>query len=395
MKLLTTTSTGARDLRFDTLRGLMLVMIAVDHIGAGLRMVTDQPVGFASAAEGFVFLAGLMAGLVFTKTARRRETAAGGAETGNPLGYRHDTAAALAAEARRRAGRVYLYHLGSFAGAWVLLRGLAACTGHIATTEPALFYTHPALALILGPLLLYQPGLLDILPMYCVFLLVTPLILRAAAAGDGGWVIALSVTLWVLPQFGWLDYPAPGGLWNFGSFNLFAWQLPFVGGVLIGRAGVLGRTLARPLSAPLLAAALGLGGFLLGVRHGFWPGPWSAGTLASLVNRNNLGLLRLLNFTLLACLLARAAARQPRWFTSAPLALLGQHSIVVFAFQTVAILLVLAQENLLGSQLYLWLATLAVLAGQFPVAAWHARRTPRRAPASGRADMPGASAATP
>src|SRR4051812_24501978 len=52
----------------DTLRGVLLVLMAINHIPSDLRAVTDHPLGFMSAAEGFVFMAGLMAGYVYTRS---------------------------------------------------------------------------------------------------------------------------------------------------------------------------------------------------------------------------------------------------------------------------------------------------------------------------------------
>ena len=57
-----------RDLRIDTLRGLMLVIMMVTHIrwfAIPTAWTTYQPIGFVTAAEGFVFLSGLVAGIVY------------------------------------------------------------------------------------------------------------------------------------------------------------------------------------------------------------------------------------------------------------------------------------------------------------------------------------------
>ncbi|RJS93382.1 OpgC domain-containing protein [Salinisphaera sp. Q1T1-3] len=47
------------DQRVDTLRGLMLVIMTIDHLGP-LSRFTMEPFGFVSAAWGFVFLSGYM-----------------------------------------------------------------------------------------------------------------------------------------------------------------------------------------------------------------------------------------------------------------------------------------------------------------------------------------------
>ena len=74
----------------DALRGLMLTVMAVNHVPSELHTVTDHPFGYMSAAEGFVFLSGLMAGLVYTKR------------------YLKAGAEALQDGCAKRAGQIYL-----------------------------------------------------------------------------------------------------------------------------------------------------------------------------------------------------------------------------------------------------------------------------------------------
>src|SRR6266850_5514249 len=54
-----------RDRRLDALRGLMLVIITIDHLPSAFAAFTYQSLGFVSAAEGFVFLSGYVAGMVY------------------------------------------------------------------------------------------------------------------------------------------------------------------------------------------------------------------------------------------------------------------------------------------------------------------------------------------
>src|SRR5580693_1644014 len=54
----------------DFLRGICLLLMTVDHLPLTLvRKFTWQTFGFFSAAEGFVFLSGLVSGLVYGRTA--------------------------------------------------------------------------------------------------------------------------------------------------------------------------------------------------------------------------------------------------------------------------------------------------------------------------------------
>jgi OpgC protein len=59
-------SPGGRDTRIDTLRGLFLVLMTFDHLPYHpLLRLTMQSLGFVSAAEGFVFVSGLVSAGVY------------------------------------------------------------------------------------------------------------------------------------------------------------------------------------------------------------------------------------------------------------------------------------------------------------------------------------------
>src|SRR5208283_3971240 len=111
--------------------------------------------GYVTAAEGFVFLSGLVAGRVYTRYSA--------AESGALLWRR----------ALTRAGFIYSFHVLTF----LILFGLAVLfsvkTWGLETWTPR-FYEHPVSALLMGITLTYQPEGLDILPMYAVFILTVP-----------------------------------------------------------------------------------------------------------------------------------------------------------------------------------------------------------------------------
>jgi len=92
----------ARDLRFDTVRGILLVVMAINHVGSDLSVALYQPLGFVSAAEGFVFLSGILTGRL-----------------DHPFGNDFD---ALASRAWRRARRAYLWHVVGIILVWLWVR---------------------------------------------------------------------------------------------------------------------------------------------------------------------------------------------------------------------------------------------------------------------------------
>ena len=60
-----------RFIEFDVLRGVLLLMMSVDHSPSSLRRFTDQPLGFFSTAECFVFVSAFLAGMLFRKRAEK------------------------------------------------------------------------------------------------------------------------------------------------------------------------------------------------------------------------------------------------------------------------------------------------------------------------------------
>src|SRR5271165_1744391 len=87
---------------FDILRGVLLLMMSVDHSPSSLRRLTDQPLGFFSTAECFVFVSAFLAGMLFRKRAEK-------------IGF-----AAARSSSIQRAGRIYRAHLVTLAFAFVL-----------------------------------------------------------------------------------------------------------------------------------------------------------------------------------------------------------------------------------------------------------------------------------
>ncbi|HPE74072.1 MAG TPA: OpgC domain-containing protein, partial [Candidatus Competibacter sp.] len=59
-----------RLLEIDALRGLLLVLMVINHTPSPLRTLTNQPLGFVSAAEAFVFVSACLCGLVFGRRLR-------------------------------------------------------------------------------------------------------------------------------------------------------------------------------------------------------------------------------------------------------------------------------------------------------------------------------------
>ena len=251
----------------DALRGLFLVWMTLTHLPTHFSDLVNQPFGFVSSAEGFVFLSALLVARLYIRKAAEDESA-------------------LRAKLWKRALRIYGYHVILLALAFTVAAAFAVTTHRLALTNLLNFYlAHPVTAIVGSLLLIYCPPLLDILPMYVIFLLLSPYIL--AFATRRGWkpLLALGTFVWLLAQFGlraWVHALVVGvthlriPLQETGAFNLFAWQLIWLLGMWIGarsadpppEGGLPFRHLPR--YAYPVAAVICL--FFLGVRHD-WLGP--------------------------------------------------------------------------------------------------------------------------
>jgi len=344
---------SGRDLRFDTLRGLFLVLMTINHLPTELREVTDQPLGLFTAAEGFVFLSGLLAGWVYTRK------------------YRSVGPEGLWLASTNRAKSIYRWHVADLLSCFVLVQLTEHLFGFCSPAVPQLFFHHPIEALGLGLSLLYQPGLLDLLPMYCGFVLLLPVVIRSLENGRRFHVLAVSALAWLAVQWAPPIDGAPLYPIHTGSFNLFAWQFLFVAGVVVGHARVSGfAQVARPSKWVLAAAGL-LALYCLGVRHLHWGSLWPDATFGVLLNKPALGLLRMADFGAVAYLVAALAERFPALATSRTLSLLGRHSLPVVAVQSVAIMTLLQFPALFSTGTSRTLIAAAVVGLLFAVARVH------------------------
>jgi hypothetical protein len=347
----------------DAVRGILLLLMALTHLPTGLNPYADQPLGFVSAAEGFVFLSAFLVGSIYSRQLVER-----GIET-------------VRSRLWKRARRLYGYHLGLVLFAFTVVAAIAHF-GHSQALHNFLmvFFRAPGWATLSAPFLLYQPPLMDILPMYIVFLALTPLLLQFVAR-RGWWpLLTMSLLLWVAAQLHigrWLSgtlvssgYPLPREAWS--SFDWFAWQLVWVAGLWLGsgrrslslssapqRTAAAAPTrpsiaMAAALAAPIagtagpttptraraawwrrgstyaLLAAIGVATVLLFARHHIGGFLADLDVNAPVVNKWRLGPLRLANFALLGFIVHRLLLPALRWLRIAGLELLGRSSLQVF-----------------------------------------------------------------
>jgi len=310
-----------RRLELDAARGFMLVWITLTHLPTIASVVANQPFGFVSAAEGFIFLSALFSGRIYFRIAQR------------------DGYPAMRSRLWMRTLRLYAYHAALLCFAFVVDVRLAAHGNRPGLHNLLDFYfaVGPKQAIIDAALLIYRPPLLDILPMYILFLLLTPVVLTLASRIGWKPVLAVSFLVWLAAQFGLrvaaynllvhtfgLQVP----LNEMGSFDLWAWQFLWVTGLYCGVRWAKKDLPVQAWAKRVLVPAVVIVPVLLALRHavghGIELGIWEVS-----FDKWHLGGVRLIDFAALAALLIRfQSVVKP--LVVRPLVLLGQASLQVF-----------------------------------------------------------------
>jgi len=301
----------------------MLVVMTIDHFGGPIADVTRQTIGFVSGAEGFVFLSGFVSGIVYGQYARRDPQL-------------------MVRNVRKRASIIYLVHIAilSFVGLVFLANSIYA--EYWVKVAP-LFRGHPIQAMLLGAALLYQPRYLDILPMYVVFLLLIPFVIRQFEKGRAPIILSSSALLWLSVQFRLPTYALHGLISgtdiNLGYFDIFAWQVLFVFGSWFGYRRAVNPASSAAADVTIIWLSLIATVLFFLARHEFVVIPDV--NIAMATDRATLAGVRLLNFIVIAVLVGSLTKRYSRFFNVKWLAFLGQHSLQVFSYHVVVLYLLM------------------------------------------------------
>jgi hypothetical protein len=231
------TDPSSRDSRVDLLRGMAIVFVVVNHLGMTslFQLLTQEAVGFVSGAELFVLFSGLVVGMVYGPRAKE--------DFGSVVDL-----------TSRRAGKLYVTALAVLIGVFLISllpvfqtdtlttfvdqgTGGAGHTGAGRTYDlyagMESLFQFPVPPQVLPAILLLQfgPWQFNVMGLYVVLLLVSPLILAALNRGKAVWVLAAALAVYVV-----------GAVTRFrilpsqfeDSFPLLVWQVLFVIGLVAG-----------------------------------------------------------------------------------------------------------------------------------------------------------------
>lgn len=319
---MTQTTMSKRDTRIDVFRALALLTIFVNHVpGTIYEWFTHKHFGFSDSAEAFVLISGISVGLAY----------------GNKFFGQNKLAISL--KLLRRSATLYSAHILTTLTSLAIF--IAAATFF---HRPEFLYVNnipsllkdPAQSLLGLVTLGHQLGYNNILSLYLVLMVCTPLILFLANKSLN-LLLLLSFSLYLCSGLYGIaphNYPTKG-VW---FLNPLSWQFLFVIGIAATIYVKKGQKLpSHPL---LFFAALGyLVVSLFWVRFNWW---WINPTMGLPItltgfNKTFLSLPRLLHIMALAYVLIRLApiTRLTKVATNNPLAILGKHSLAVFVSGTI------------------------------------------------------------
>lgn len=320
-------NTFRRDPFVDNLRGIFHLVMVVDHLPFVLpgvfTLITGlfEVAGYITVAEGFVFLSGFVSGLVYTRLKREK----GGS--------------ALWRKILLRAVQIHVSYVLAAVSLLALIKMLGPSNMEWHSWNQ-LIDTSLTEASVKVALVLVQPTFLEILPMYCLFLLLTPILLDQIERGRCLRVILVSVLIWGAAQLGLRNalfhLLPPHVSVSPGYFNAFGWQILFVSGLVCGHKTWTARGPWLPTRRELSAIAI----MTICVCFILHRGYLGLRMPDSLIDRSPLGPLRLINFFAMAFLLCKFRTRTEKYISWGGLAFLSRHSLPVFAFHLIPIYLV-------------------------------------------------------
>ena len=305
----------------DALRGLFLVWMTLTHLPTHLSDLVNQPFGFVSSAEGFVFLSAMLVATLYIHQAA-------------------EDSDGVRSKLWKRALRIYGYHLIMLAVVFTVVAAFAAHTHRAAIYNLSEFLSRPPATAIIGSLLLiYCPPLLDILPMYVTFLLLTPYILNVAVRRGWNVILIVSGVVWVLAQFGmrtWMHFLVVHAthlhipLQETGLLTFLPGRPIWVLALWLGAKSAQGENPLSKLPGWVFPLSGAICLFFLGVRHDWLGAHLTQESLGLSLDKWQIGPLRVLNLFAFSCVVYWSRKYLTPMVLVEPLLTLGKASLEVF-----------------------------------------------------------------
>ncbi|CEO40740.1 OpgC domain-containing protein [Photobacterium kishitanii] len=318
----------------DSIRGLLLLLMTINHliwVSGGysiIQNVTLQPLGQFGAAECFVFISGLLAGVIYSRDSLTNQQ--------------------ITTKAFHRAFSIYRYHVSCLLVVFVwffIASQLLPSALPILQQSAHNVIESPIETLLASAVLVNQPSYFDILPLYIVFMLLLPFLVRGYRKGLGWLIISISIGIWFFsstinatvlqPLF---DIVFSNFKLQLSYFNIFAWQLLFVSSSLLGFMLQNKILHWRHPVLTVLAVIIAVG--IFAAHHGaFVSYGINRWVLYSYADKPELGWLRTLNIAVWVYLIAVIIQRNPSALHIKALSYIGRHSLRVFSWQIVVVYL--------------------------------------------------------
>lgn len=224
---------SGRDLRLDALRGWCALAMVIDHFGGAswLYVFTGGNTFFASAAEGFIFLSGLLVGQIYGARIAR------------------DGLASVQLRLLGRAATLY----GMTIGLTFLFIGLS----RFASMPWLQDETPVSPKLVVSLITLHHTYyLVDVMLLYTILMLLAPGALLLLHTKNTQWVAGLTVGLWGVYQVFPVQAQFPWSIVNNDTFQVPAWQLWFFVGMIVGYHRDVVRQRLRQFPLPVVTGIL-------------------------------------------------------------------------------------------------------------------------------------------
>lgn len=319
---------GSRDLRIDLLRGYAIFAMVVDHVSgepSWLYAITGGDRFYVSAAEAFVFLSGIVAGIVYGPRAARMGGKA-------------------AAKLLRKAGIILAWATGL-----TLAEPFAANALSLGWEDPLHAMTVPQY--VVSVLTLHRTyHLTDVLLLYALLFSVAGTVIVWMVDGHTKFVLVVSWSTWAIWQTA-TDYPAPWDIQAMTVFQFAAWQALFVTGLAIGihRQKIAARLSGMWLRAGFIVGGVGLAGTIVSYELRGVNRSMGAVVASHLLSKSDLGPGRLVVFVLVGLFGYGLTTLAWRWINPAIgwlMIPLGQHSLMAYILH-VGVVMVITKIGLL------------------------------------------------